>query len=252
MSNHESGHYKNITALESLIAYVNSLGASYNPSNENLTIPGLNALYEQAKQRYRLLSLLSTDFNNAVGERILLFAQLKPYATQIASSFKVSSKANAEQHADILGILHKIRGVRASAHKKQLPLNPETTPPNSISTSQQSYDMRFDYFQKLFEAVTAESSYNPNEAFLKPAAIQHFTERLQAANSTVAKAFEDVRNGRIARDTIFYGPSESVYTIQAAVKEYIKSAFKASSTAYKQAVAIRFTKPAKKYLKLNA
>lgn len=251
MSNNETGHYKNIAALEELIIYVTKLGAKYNPSNPQLTIDSLQSLYDRAKSGYRQVTQLTTDFNNAVGERALQFDQVKSFATQVVSAFKTSSKANGEQLADLQTFNRKIQGLRASAKKPTEPVDPNTPVPTTISASQQSFDMRYDYVQKMVEAVVAEPTYNPNESDLTKDALRDFADRLAAANTKVAKTFEDVRSARITRDTALYGPDDGIYAVQASVKDYIKSAFKAKSTAYKQALAIRFSRPAKKRLKLN-
>lgn len=251
MSNYETGHYKNIAALEDLIIYVTGLGAQYNPSNPRLTLDSLKALHEQAKSSYRNVTQLNTDFNNAVGERVLQFDKIRAFATQVVSAFKSNSKANEEQHADLRTFYRKIQGYRASGKKPEVPVDPNTPAPNTISVSQQSYDMRYDNVQKMVEAVIAEPSYNPNESELKKEGLQAFADSLAAANSKVAQSFEDLRTARITRDTTFYGSLNGIYDVQAAVKDYIKSVFKAKSTVYKQAIAIKFTRPAKRNLKLN-
>jgi hypothetical protein len=246
-SNSETGHYKNITALEKMILKATALGTSYNPSKTSIKLPALQTLLTNAKADHAAVSLATAPYNNTVNDRIIIFQPYKPYSTQILAAFKTSSDANAQKVKDLTTINRKIQGTRLPK-KETTPVDPTAPAPDTISASQQSYEMKYDHFVKYIDLILTESTYAPNEAELKLPALQAFKTSLLTANSNVFTAYETVNNTRIKRDKTLYKDGTGVYTIQDLVKEYIKGAFKATSIQYKQMVAIKFRKPSKLYI----
>lgn len=246
-STSEKGHYKNVTALEKMILKATAMGALYNPSKAAIKLSALQALWTSAKADYAAVSTAATPFNNAVNDRILVFENYKTFATQIVAAFSSSSDANPQKVKDLKTINRKIQGTRTP--KKELnPVEPDAIVPETISASQQSYDMRYDHFVKLVDILISETTYAPNEPELKLAAIQAYKANLLAANTAVATAHETVNNTRIKRDKTMYKDTTGLYDVQLLVKEYVKSALKATSIQYKQMVAISFYKPKKIYV----
>ena len=243
----ETGHYKNVTALEKIIQKVTAMGTSYNPSKTSIKLAALQTLFNNAKADYLAVSTANVPFNNAVNDRIIAFLPYKTYSTQVLAAFKSSSDANAQKIKDLTTINRKIQGAR-TPKKETIPVDPATPAPPTISNSQQSYDMKFDHFSKFVDLIVSETTYLPNETELKVAALQTFKTSLLAANTAVAAAYETVNLARIKRDKTLYKDITGVYAIQDLVKEYVKAAFKATSIQYKQMVAIKFTKPKKLYI----
>ena len=247
MPTHETGHYKNVAALEEMILKITAMGTAYNPSKAAIKIASLQTLFTNAKADYLAVSPLSTAFNNAVNDRITVYQPYKSYATKILAAFKSSSDASAQKVKDLTTINRKIQGSRASKIDN-VPVDPNAPAPNNISVSQQSYDMKFDNFSKLYDILTSEATYLPNETELKLPAIQTFKTSLLTANTNVAAAYESVNSARLKRDKTLYKDVTGVYDIQNLVKEYVKGVYGASSIQYKQMVAIKFTKPRKLYI----
>ena len=247
MPTHETGHYKNVAALEEMILKVTAMGTAYNPSKAAIKIANLQTLFTNAKTDYLAVSPASTTFNNAVNDRLTVYQPLKSYATKILAAFKSSSDASAQKVKDLVTINRKIQGSRASKIDA-VPIDPSAPAPNNISVSQQSYDMKFDNFSKLVDILTSEATYLPNETELKLPAIQTFKTSLLTANTNVATAYENVNLARIKRDKTLYKAITGVYDIQNLVKEYVKGAFGASNIQYKQIAAIKFNKPRKLYI----
>ena len=247
MPTHETGHYKNVAALEEMILKVTAMGTAYNPSKAAIKIANLQTLFTNAKADYLAVSPASTTFNNAVNDRLSVYQPYKSYATKILAAFKSSSDASAQKVKDLVTINRKIQGSRAS-NIDAVPIDPNAPAPTNISVSQQSYDMKFDNFSKLVDILTSEATYLPNETELKLPAIQTFKTSLLTANTNVATAYENVNLARIKRDKTLYKAITGVYDVQNLVKEYIKGAFGASSIQYKQIAAIKFNKPSKLYI----
>lgn len=243
----ETGHYKNVTSLEKMIQKAISFGTAYNPSKALIKLDSLQPLFTQAKADYLAVSPANVPYNNAVNDRMSVFANYKTYSTQIVAAFKTSSDASAEKIKDLIAINRKIQGTR-TPKSEETPLDPNAPAPETISASQQSYDMKFDHFSKLADLITGESSYAPNEAELKLTAILAYKALLGAANSAVVNTYEVVNNARIKRDKTLYKPGTGVYYVQDMVKEYVKGVFKANSIQYKQMAAIKFTKPRKLFI----
>ena len=247
MAINETGHYKNITALDKMILKAQSFGATYNPSKVSIKIANLLTLSTQAKTDYTPVSTANIAFNNAVNDRIIIFQPFKTYSTQILAAFKTSSDANPQKIKDLVTINRKIQGSR-TPKKDTTPVDPNAPAPENISSSQQSYEMKYDHFVEFIDLIVSEASYAPNETELKLPALQAFKASLVAANTLVATAFETVNQARIKRDKTLYNEKTGVYTIQGLVKEYVKGVYKVKSIQYKQMVAIKFTKPPKLFI----
>ncbi len=247
MAINETGHYKNITSLDKMILKAQGFGATYNPSKVSIKIANLQTLATQALADYTPVSPASIAYNNKVNDRIITFQPYKTFATQILSAFKTSSDANAQKIKDLVTINRKIQGSR-TPKKDATPVDPNAPAPETISSSQQSYEMKYDHFVEFVDLIASEATYLPNETELKLVALQAFKTSLQTANSAVATTFETVNQARIKRDKTLYNEKTGVYTIQGLVKDYVKSVYKVNSIQYKQMVAIKFTKPAKLFI----
>lgn len=247
MAYNETGHYKNVTSLETLIQKVIGMGAAFNPSKTSIKLPALQTLLTAAQTDYAAVSPASVIYNNVVNQRIIIFQPCKPYATQILAAFKTSSDADPQKIKDLITINRKIQGARAPK-KENTPVDPNAPAPENISASQQSYEMKYDHYVNLQNLIASESSYLPNEPSLKITAIQTFTTSLHTANTSVANTYETVNLARIQRDKTLYKDITGVYDIQHLVKEYVKGVFGASSIQYKQMIAIKFTKPKKLFI----
>ncbi len=247
MAINETGHYKNITALDKMILKAQGFGATYNPSKTIIKIASLQALATQAKADYTPVSLANVAYNNAVNDRINTFQPFKTYSTQILSAFKTSSDANAQKVKDLITINRKIQGSR-TPKKEITPVDPDAPAPETISSSQQSYEMKYDHFVEFLDLILSETTYLPNETELKLPALQAFKASLLAANTAVITSFETINQARIKRDKTLYNEKTGLYTIQGLVKDYVKSVYKVNSIQYKQMVAIKFTKTAKLFI----
>lgn len=246
-STSETGHYKNITALEKMILKAIAMGTTYNPSKASIKLPALQALLAAAKADHAAVSLATAPYNNAVNDRIIIFQSYKSYGTQILAAFKTSSDANPQKVKDLTTINRKIQGARLPK-KETNPINLNTPAPDTISASQQSYEMKYDHFVKFVDLILTETTYLPNEPELKLPAIQAYKASLLASNTSVSTAYETVNLSRIKRDKTLYKDLSGVYDIQDLVKEYVKATFKATSIQYKQMAAIKFRKPFKLYI----
>lgn len=238
----ETGHAKNVANFADIISFCTGYGATYNPSKTALKTSNLNTLLTNAQQAINAVNVKNTAYNNAVNDRMLAFKPLKPLATRIINSLNATD-ATDEVVKDAKAINRKIQGQRAKAI--EAPTNPNTPAPNTISTSQQSYDQQIEHLDKLVILLQSEASYLPNEADLNVASIDNLKNDLKAKNDAVTSSYTDISNTRIARNEILYKSKTGLYDIALDVKQYVKSIFGASSPQYKQISGVKFT-PLKK------
>ena len=241
-STSEKGHAKNVANFQDLIAFVTGYGATYNPNKNALKLPQLLALHTASQATLAEVVTKNTIYNNKVNERVTAFRDLKSLSTRLINALQATD-ATPEKIADAKTFNKKMQGVRAKA--VETPTDPNTPAPNTISTSQQSYDQQIQHLAGIISVLETEPSYAPNEVDLQIATLTAKQADLTAKNSAVATAYTDVSNSRISRDTTIYGANTGLFDIATEVKKYVKSVFGATSPQFAQIKGIEFTKKKK-------
>ena len=237
-STSEVGHAKNVSNFHDLISFCQGYGANYNPSKASLKITALQTLETTAQNSLSAIIPLRTAYNDAVNARIQAFNGLKPLATRLINALQTTD-ASKEKIDDAKTFNKKIQGIRASA--SQTPVSPESPPPTTISSSQQSYDQIIQHFAGLISVLESEPSYTPNETDLSIATLNDRLTLITQKNQDISNAYTAVDNSRIARNSVLYNSTTSLVSTAGEVKKYIKSVFGASSPEYKQVSGIKFT-----------
>ena len=235
---YETGHAKNLSNFEDLISFCQGYGASYNPTNERIKIPQLQAAYQTALADFTAFKPAKVAFDNATNARKLAFEPLQQLSTQVLNSFIVSG-ADELAVEDIKGINRKIQGKRASL--VLTPQEGETT--TSISASQRSYDRIIDHVTNLVEALQQHPEYAPNEEHLKISTLENKLTELKNANTALISSYTSYSNAKIQRDQSLYNSITGIIQLSKLVKIYVKSVFGANSPQYKQISGLEFTKP---------
>lgn len=150
------------------------------------------------------------------------FALLKPLATILINALEATQATN-QLIKDAKTINKKIQGKRAG--KIEAPTDPNTPVPETISTSQQSYDQLIQHFTALIELLQSEPTYSPNETALQIPTITTYKNDLIAKNNDVSSKYTEVSNARINRDRIPYRDPTGLVFIAQEVKKYVKSVF---------------------------
>jgi hypothetical protein len=241
-STSETGHAKNVANLQDLISFLTGYCATYNPTKNALKLPQLTALYTASQASITDVVSKNTIYNNKVNERVVAFKDLKSLSTRLINALQTTD-ATSEKVADAKAFNKKMQGIRAKAI--ETPSDPNAPAPNSISTSQQSYDQQIQHLAGIISVLQTEPSYAPNETDLQIATLTAKQVDLTAKNNAVSAAYTNVRNSRIARDTTIYGTDTGLFDIATEVKKYIKSVFGATSPQFAQVKGIEFTKKKK-------
>ncbi|MCL9806658.1 hypothetical protein NAT51_14070 [Flavobacterium amniphilum] len=236
-TNSETGHTKNVANFKQLVNLVNSYGADYNPARANLKIPNLNTIATNAQTSLTSVSVKNTQYNNAVNRRFIAFENLKKLSTRLVNALAVSD-APKQMVDDAKGFNRKLQGKRASAIVK--PVNENEPAPVTISASQQSYDLQIQHFRNLITVLESEESYNPNENELKIETLTAKQSELLERNNDVSIAHAVIRNARNARNKTLYEDNNGLVDTALEIKKYVKSAYGANSTEFKQVNAIKF------------
>lgn len=236
-STSEVGHAKNVANFQDLIEFVTGYGATYNPSKNALKLSQLIALKASADATLADVITKNTNYNNKVNERITAFSGLKSLSTRLVNALQTTD-ATTETIGNAKTFNRKMQGKKASS--SQTPTDPNTPAPNTISTSQQSYDQLIQHLAGLTSVLEAETSYTPNETDLQVATLQTKIADLTAKNTAVATAYASISNSRIARNETLYSSSTGLVETANEVKKYIKSVFGASSPQFAQVKGIQF------------
>lgn len=238
-STSEVGHAKNVANFHDLISFCQGYSTTYNPSKGSLKIDALQELETKAQTKLAAIVPLRTAFNDAVNARIQAFEGLKPLATRLVNALQ-STDATKEKVADAKTINKKIQGGRASTPKP--PATPDANPPDTISSSQQSYDQLIQHFAALISVLQSEPSYSPNETDLQIATLNDRLTLITQKNQDISNAYTAVDNVRIERNDTLYNETSGLVSRAAEVKKYVKSIFGASSSQYSQVSGLKFSK----------
>ena len=238
-STSETGHAKNVANFQDLIAFVTGYGATYNPSKNALKLPQLITLQTASQANIADVVTKNTAYNNKVNERVAAFSGLKALSTRLVNALETTD-ASPQMIKDAKGFNRKLQGKRAST--ATTPVDTKEPAPDTISTSQQSYDQLIQHLSGLTSVLQSEPSYAPNENDLKIATLTAKQADLTAKNNAVATAYTNVSNSRISRNNKLYGVDTGLVDIATEVKKYIKSLFGASSPEFAQVKGIEFKK----------
>jgi len=103
-----------------------------------------------------------------------------------------------------------------------------------------SFDNRVENMGKLIELLTVQPAYAPNETDLTTDSLTAFHTNMSGTNTAAKNAETALSNSRIARNNILYKDETGLVAIAGKVKDYVISAFGASSPQYKQISKIKF------------
>lgn len=235
----ETGHAKNVANFLDLITFCQAYGVAYNPVKDSLKIPQLQSMHVSANEVLNAAKVQKTKFDNATNERRIEFDVLKPLVTRIVNAFAVSG-VNSLALDDLRSVNKKLQG--SGPKKSTVPPENAETAPQSISTSQQSYDMQIANFTTLVQLLEQYPAYNPNEDDLKLEKLQSKLEALKSMNFNLIKAYTDYNNALIQRNVVLYDPLTGLVQISKEVKQYVKSLFGAKSPQFRQVSGLEFKK----------
>lgn len=240
----EVGHSKNVANLEDLISYCTAFGVVYNPSSVALQLASLTTLKTTADAAITTTVNAVTNYKTAVNNRQIAFKNLKQLAPRIINALKAGG-VSPQTFTNANAIYKKLMGRTKKVSNSTLPKTAKTIDsiaPTAltISTSQQSYDSRIEFFTALIDLVSNVSSYTPNEIALTLASLNSFLFNLKTVNTAVITTTTTLDNARSNRNSILYTATTGLVVIAREVKNYIASIYGKSSDEFKNVNKIKF------------
>lgn len=227
----ERGHAKNAYNFRSLIAFCQSQGTVYNPSNNRLTIPQLQVLEQSAFDKIQKVQEQREVFNRQTNNRRKAFEDIKPFATKILNAFAASG-VDKTILEEAKGINKKIQGVVLRGILG--------TNSNELCASQQSYDRKIEHLGALISLLENNPVYHPNEEELKLSALQSKLKYLQTHNTNLAHSYALYSEALHERNHLLYNPQNGLLQTVKEVKQYVKSVYGANSSQYHQIGQLQF------------
>lgn len=234
-STSETGHNINVANFSTLITFCTGYGAIYNPALAAIKIPQLQIKYDASKQKLNLGEAKKALLNTAINERIIAFDGLEILCTKVINAFAVSGATEGDIK-DLQTINKKIQG---PAKKKEVKSKDETDP-KTISTSQQSYDSKVNFFKNFIQYLEAKPIYNPNETALKTPALQTKLDDMEIKNANLDTAFFNSNKALNDRNNEMYNPTTGLVQLSKDVKKYVRSIFGSNSPEFHQINSIAF------------
>ena len=231
-----------------MIAYCQSYGTAYNPSNPLLTIAQLQATYAAAQSAINDFKTQKTSFDTAVNLRREAFEDIKPLSTRIVNAV-IASGASKLKIDDIKGVNKKVQGIRS---KKPTTMTTDTnesndnsdtneiSTPRTISTAQQSYDRLKDHLANMVAILQQTPQYNPNENDLQIPQLQARLTALETSKTVWINTHTTYSNAIRDRNNLLYHPETGLTAISQKVKVYVKSIYGGRSHQYKQVRMLAF------------
>lgn len=237
-STSETGHAVNINNFKLLADTVTGFGDNYNPSNEDITIENLLALWTKAKTANETLSEADQGMKEPINQRAILFSTLDILITQVMGAVD-SSKANALVKKDAKGLADRIRGFIKKTKKGEEIPTPEE-PIDKVSQSHQGYVQRATTFGDLINLLKTIAEYKPNEKPLQVASLTALQTKMQAANDGIGAILQTGEKAELERNRTLYKPETGMLDLAQVVRDYVKSVFSSKAAEYKQVTAIKF------------
>lgn len=235
-STSEKGHAINVANFNTLITTCTGHAAIYNPVNVLIQVPQLQVKHDASKQKLNLTESKKALLSTAINERIIAFSDLETLCTQVTNAFAVSGTP-ALDIEDLKTINKKIQG---PSKKKTTNPSPENPTPNQISTSQQSFDSKLNFFKNFIQYLESKPIYNPNEVPLKTPELQAKYDKMNLKNQNVDTALFNYNTTLNDRNNEMYNPTLGLVQTSKEVKKYARSIFKSTSPEFKQLNGIEF------------
>lgn len=237
----EKGHAKNIANANLLNTYIIQFGAIYNPSNPQLLLANLQAIYNNSFLHQQGVNNIVAPYTLAVDHRETIFAPVSKKVTKLRKVYKATENVTQVQLEDFMTLARKLKGVRKV---NNIPTTDANTEQNQHSTSQMSYDQRTNNFDMLISLLQNTPNYNPNETEYKIATLQAEKAQMLQATQNVANTFIPLNNARSIRNNSLYLSQDNLVDTFNKAKDYLFTILDSNSAQYKAISKIKFKKVA--------
>jgi len=238
-SSSEKGHAKNIANAQLLCTHISQLGATYNPSNPQLSLANLLALYNAAFTQQETVNNLVAPYSIAVDSREVIFNPLNKTLTKLQKAYKATEGVTQVELEDFKTIARKLKGER----KSKVPTNTDPAAQQTMhSTAQLSYDQRTNSMDLLIAQLQNTPNYNPNETEFKVATLQSLKDQMLITTENVGNTFVPLNNARSTRNQLLYSNTNNLVDTFNKAKDYAATILDTNSLQYKAIARVSFRK----------
>ena len=243
-TNAKTGHNENVTNLNSLIVWIPTFGAAYDPSNASLSHANLIILASAGQTVNTAVDACFIVWQNSVTSRSSVFEVLPSIMSRSINALEVSG-APDQTIAQGKALARDVAGRRASARLTEEEIAAEKAlgiETRQVTMHKSSFNSKTDNFSKYVLFMAAVPEYIPNEVDITVAALQDLLADMKAENASILSS--DTAHGAAIsnRNVLLYKDDTGLVDTAIKVKKYIKSAFGVSSPQYKQISDLAFTK----------
>ena len=232
-STSERGHAKNVANLNTLITYLTSLEAKYNPTKEAINVANLQTLYNDCSTAMGNIKIVLPPYSTAVDKQELAFKPLSKLTTKILNSYATVVEDKAQLQTAI-SLKNKITG---SGIKPKKPANPDE---DTVSQSRLSYDNRVDNLLALIKVLENDSSYKPNEPELQIASLTTYANDLKTKTEAVDTELAKVLIAKEQRNLLLYSSKTGLLDRVKDIKTYIISVYGTNSPQIRYINKLKF------------
>jgi hypothetical protein len=248
----ETGHAKNIALFKALLIICKGLGTRYKPAPKRLQLETITPQAEEAETLQAALNKTIAPRTTAVAQKDKAFEGLSKRITRSLSAFK-SCKPLPGELQSAQTIAKTIKGENGKKKKgdktKSEATEPKAEEANQAgkerSNSRMSEDTRVENLNRLIETFSSSGVYATNEEDITLAALTQYAATLKQLTEAVTVAEQPESDARKLRDEALYKEKTGIVDVGQDIKDYIKSAFGASSPEYKAVTRIQFKRPKK-------
>lgn len=243
----ETGHVKNLTGFEGMIAFVKTYDR-YQPTNPLVLPEALGAKHSLCEVALEDFKQSAANLGEATRQRTLVYKATRDLGTRIVGALD-GSNVSEKAIQDAIGLNRKLQGRRAKPKEK--PPTPEPGQPaaeadNTISVSQRSFDRQADNLGKLRDLLAVLDGYMPADPALTVDALTRTISELKSRNRDVLNAESALASRRAKLELEFYDPETGMLALARKVKGAVRSIYKTPSVEYRQLTAITFKNLRKK------
>ncbi|WP_163715351.1 hypothetical protein [Mangrovibacterium lignilyticum] len=217
MTTSETGHEKNLSLYEQMIAELKTETADYNPPIDKLSMLNLEANVAPVAATLSAVRSCLADYTFAVNDRQTVYADMEKRVTRVNDLLPMLG-VDALTIADMKTFYDKIKGYAAN--------------------STQGFEHLKEYFDSFLSMLKKISLYATNDPTLSTTALDTLSADLQVKNNATANTDAALNNARELRNQAMYNPQNGIVPLSKSVKQYYRSKEGVKGIMYKRLVAL--------------
>lgn len=235
----EMGHACIVERFQQLLCFVQSFGASYNPTNANLTVSNLQAKLIEAKMGIDGVRSNLAPNKEAIIARETTYECLEKTITRVLN-YCATIGANEINLTTTQTFVQRIQDRCKTAALSDGSSIAEHQTSACYSASQYDYNHIIEYLDKLIRTFSSDARYTPIESELSVSKLEKLSRDLKVANQAVMNTYTHLKKARIVRDEALYAKLHGIVDTAQLVKKYVKAVYGENSNEFRQIDALEF------------